>query len=166
VISDTALSGDQQLTGRIAEGVLDVSGGQPARVHLGDQPLQHLAVALQKAHQARAKRLAGATHLRHRDLDETLRSAQPAPLVTVARTELPILAALVAAPAAEEVGLLALHQLLHHQPGHQLHQRGDDVRLPLSATIEQHLQLLTRDHGRGYPSHRPAPSIVGPHHPT
>jgi hypothetical protein len=28
------------------------------------------------------------------------------------------------------------------------------------------VQLLAGEHGRGYPSHRPAPSIVGPHHPT
>ena len=28
------------------------------------------------------------------------------------------------------------------------------------------LQLLTSQHGRDYRSHRPAPSIVGPHHPT
>jgi hypothetical protein len=42
--------GDQRLSGGIAEGVFHVAGGQPARVHLTHQALQHLAVAVEKAH--------------------------------------------------------------------------------------------------------------------
>jgi len=75
-------------------------------------------------------------------------------------------AALVPAAAAEELTLLGPEQLLHHQPRHRLHQRRDDVGFAVDTAAEQLLQLLTPDHGRGHPSHRPAPSIVGPSHPT
>ena len=109
-------------------------------------------------HQERAERLAGAADLRHRHIDEPLRGAQPAPLIAVPGPGLVLAAAVVAAPAAEEVVLLTLQQLLHHQPGHRLHQRGDDVGLAVDTADQQLLQLLASDHGRGYPSHRPAPS--------
>jgi hypothetical protein len=157
--------GDQQLPGGVGERVLHVPGRQAAGVHLVDQGLEHLTVAVQKPHQARPERLARATHLRDRHVDEALRGAQPAPLVPVARPDLVALPAAVAATATQEVGLLALEQLLHHQPGHRLHQRRDDVRLTIHTTGEQLLQLRASHHRRGYPSHRPAPH-VGPHHPT
>ena len=157
---------DQQFAGGVAEGILHVPSGQATGVHLVDQRFEHLAVAIQKAHQRRPERLTRAAHLRHRDVNEAFGSAQPAPLIPVAQTELLLTAALVSASAAEEVALLTLQQLLHHQPGHRLHQRRDDVLLMIDAATKQPLQLLTRDHGRGYPSHRPAPSIVGPTHPT
>ena len=158
--------GDQQLPGRIPEGVLHVPGRQAAGIHLVDQRLQHLTVAVQKPHQRGPERLAGAADLRHRHVDEAFRGAQPAPLIAVPGAGLVLAAAVVAAAAAEEVLLLTLQQLLHHLPGHRLHQRGDDVGLAISAAGQQPLQLLASDHGRGYPSHRPAPSIVGPQHPT
>jgi hypothetical protein len=104
--------------------------------------------------------------LRHRNIHEPLSGAQPAPLIPIPGTNLVRAAAVVTAPAAEKVALLTLHQFLHHQPGHDLHQGGDDVGLAIGAASQQVLQLLTSDHRRGYPSHRPAPSIVGPYHPT
>jgi hypothetical protein len=55
---------------------------------------------------------------------------------------------------------------VNDEPGHRVDQRGNDVHLAVGAAGEQILQLLASDHGRGYPSHRPAPSIVGPQHPT
>jgi hypothetical protein len=67
------------------------------------------------------ERLAGAAHLRHRDLDEAFRGAQPTPLIAVTRPNLVVAAPFVPAPATEKVLLLALDELLHHQPGHQLH---------------------------------------------
>jgi hypothetical protein len=51
------------------------------------------------------ERLAGATHLRHRDVDKAFGGAQPAAFVAVARTDLVTLAALVTTPAAQEIGL-------------------------------------------------------------
>jgi hypothetical protein len=62
---------------------------------------------------------------------------------------------------AQIVRLLGLQQLLCHQPGHRLHQCGHHVRLAAHPIGQQLLQLLPSDHGRGYPSHRPAP-LVGP----
>src|SRR5215213_7748558 len=55
--------GDQQLPGGIPEGVLHVPGGQATGIHFVDQRLQHLAVAVQEAHQARPERLAGTADL-------------------------------------------------------------------------------------------------------
>ena len=129
--------GDQQLPGRVPEGVLHVPGGQAAGVHLVDQRLQHLTVAVQEPHQRGPERLGGAADLRHRHVDEPLRGAQPAPLIAVPRAGLILAAAVVAAAAAEEVALLALQQLLHHQPGHRLHQRRDDVGLAVGAAGQQ-----------------------------
>jgi hypothetical protein len=129
--------GDQQLAGRVAERVLHIPGRQPAGVHLGDQPVEHLAVAVQKAHQRRAERFTAATHLRHRHLDGTLRGASPSRLVAVTRPHLTLAPALIPAPAAQIVSLLGLQQFLHDQPGHRLHQHRDDIRLPPDTTGEQ-----------------------------
>ena len=57
------------------------------------------------------------------------RGAQPAPLKAVPGPRLALAAAAVAAPAAQEVPLFTLQQLLHHQPGHRLHQRRNNVGL-------------------------------------
>ena len=73
--------GDKQLTSGIAKGVLHILGGQFPRIHLAHQPLKDLGVAVQKAHQARPKRLPSAADLRHRHLDRALRGAHPARLV-------------------------------------------------------------------------------------
>jgi hypothetical protein len=107
------------------------------RVHLGDQPVEHLAVAVQKAHQRRAERFTAATHVRHRHLDGTLRGASPSRLVAVTRPHLTLAPALIPAPAAQIVSLLGLQQFLHDQPGHRLHQHRDDIRLPPDTTGEQ-----------------------------
>jgi hypothetical protein len=163
-LADFAI-GDQQLTGRVAEGVLHIAGRQPARVHLVDQRLEHLAVAFQETHQPRPERLTRTAYLRNCHVDEAFGSTQPAPRSRCA-AQLVIAAVLVTAASTEEVALLTLQQLLHHQPRHRLHQRGDDVAFLTHAAAEQPLQLLTRENGWGYPSHRPAPSIVGPTHPT
>jgi hypothetical protein len=68
-LADLAL-GDQQLARSVAEGVFDIAGGQPAGIHLVDQRLEHLAVAVQETHQRRVERLARAADLRHRHVDE------------------------------------------------------------------------------------------------
>jgi hypothetical protein len=159
-LTDRAL-GDQQLTGRVAERVLHIPGGQSAGIHLGDQPIEHLTVAVQEAHQRRSERRPGAADLRHRYLDPALRGTDPTRLIAVPRTGLTLDPALVPTTAAQVVSLLGLQQLLHHQPGHRLHQHRDHVRLAINTTSEQLTQLLLGDHGRRYPSHRPAP-LVGP----
>lgn len=79
--------------------------------------------------------------------------------------DLPAGPTLITAAVTQEVSVLALHQLLDHQPGHRLHQRRDDVGLPVDPTSQRPVQLLTCQHRRSYPSHWPAP-LVGPEHPT
>src|SRR5215211_4198281 len=67
---------------------------------------------------------------------------------------LPILPSpLVTAPAAQEVGLLGLHQLLHHQPRDGLDERRDDVRARIGAAVKQPIKFIANQHGRGYPPH-------------
>jgi hypothetical protein len=65
----------------------------------------------------------------HGDVDEPLRGAQPASFVAIARPNLLLGAAVVAATAAHEVTLLGLEQLLHNEPGHRVNERGNDVHL-------------------------------------
>jgi hypothetical protein len=91
----------------VPEGVLDVSRGQPPRVHLCDEALSDLGVALEEAHEARAKRLVGSADLGDRDGNGSLGRADPAGLVAVPRAPLALSSSLVAAPATEEVGLSA-----------------------------------------------------------
>jgi hypothetical protein len=62
---------------------------------------------------------------------------------------------LLAAGWAEEVGV-----------GRSMTLTARLARAPPRRVTVMPLQLLTRDHGWGYPSHRPAPSIVCPTHPT
>jgi hypothetical protein len=76
--------GDEHVPRRIAEGILHIAGGQPARVHLGDQPLKHFAVAVQKAHQRRPERLTYTTHLWQGHLDRALGGAHPTGLIAIA----------------------------------------------------------------------------------
>src|SRR5947209_9134719 len=78
---------------RLAEGILDIAGGQPARIHLAYQPLKHLAVAIQEAHQAGPERLIYTPHLRYGHLDRALRGAHPTRLIPIARPRLPLTAA-------------------------------------------------------------------------
>jgi hypothetical protein len=138
--------GDQQLAGGIAEGILDIAGGQSPGIHLGDQSLEHLTVALQKAHQRRPKRLSRSADLRDSDINESFCGAQPATLITVARPELTLITALVAAPATKMVVLLTFQQLLDHQPRHHLNQRRDDIALTVHTPAQQRLELLASDH--------------------
>jgi hypothetical protein len=58
------------------------------------------------------------------------------------RTDSPALLA-----SAPIVGLLALEQLLHHQPGH-VSTSVETIGLGVDAMIEQSLELLPDDHGR------------------
>jgi len=51
MISLTRGAGDHQLAGEVSEAILDVTGGQPSRVHLGDQALEHLGVAGEEGEQ-------------------------------------------------------------------------------------------------------------------
>jgi hypothetical protein len=163
-LTDRALA-DQQLPGRVRERVLDIPSGQATRVHLGNQSIQHVTVAIEKAHQRRPERRHGPPHLRHRHLEQALGSADPTRLVTIARADLTLLAALVPAPAAQPVGLLALDQLLQHQPGHRLDQRGDNIALTIDTARQQLLQLFPGNHRRRYLSHGLL-LVVGPQHPT
>jgi hypothetical protein len=57
---------DQQLTGGVTKGILDVAGGQSAGVHLVDERLEHLAVTVEEARQAGPERLARAADLARR----------------------------------------------------------------------------------------------------
>jgi hypothetical protein len=106
--------GDEHLPGGVAEGVLHVPGGQPPRIHLADQPLQHLGVAVQKAHQARPERLTNTTDLRDCDTNRALRGAHPARLIPVTPADLTFPAAFIAASAAQEITLLTFDEFLHH----------------------------------------------------
>jgi hypothetical protein len=134
--------GNQRSSGGIAEGVFHIAGGQPARIHFADQPLEHLAVAVKKAHQRRPKRFFGTTDLRQRHVERALRGAHPSGLIPITRARLALPTALIATPPTQKVGLLSLHQLLHDHPGHRLHQRGHDVRPMIGPTGQQLLQLL------------------------
>ena len=49
---------DEQLARGVSEGVLDVAGRQSPGAHLGDEVVQDVGVAVEKAHQARAVGLA------------------------------------------------------------------------------------------------------------
>ena len=92
---------------RLAASVgLDVAaGGWRVEPEFGAQQLE--LVAFDVADRDAAPAFGGAAaDLRHRDIDEPLRSAQPAAVVAIARTQLPVTAALITATAAEGVALL------------------------------------------------------------
>lgn len=62
-LRDQAL-GQHPAAGGVGEGGLDVAGGQPMRIHLRHQPLQHLGPAPQEHQQRRTEALRTAPHLR------------------------------------------------------------------------------------------------------
>jgi hypothetical protein len=145
--------GDQQLAGGVPEGVLDVAGRQAPGIHLGDQALQDVGVALQEAHQRRPVGLGAAADLRDPDIDRPLGRADVPGLIAIAQATPTLASSLVAAPAAENVSLFPFEQLLDHQARNGLDQRRDDIGLPVDAPSEQSLELLAHQHGRRYPPH-------------
>ena len=74
---------DQQLAGGVPEGVFDVAGGQPPGVHLGDQALEDVGVALEEGHEVRAVGLAGAAHLGDPHVDRTFSGADASGLIAI-----------------------------------------------------------------------------------
>jgi hypothetical protein len=74
-----------------------------------------------------SKKPSATTHLQDRHIDRALRGAHPPQLIPVAGTHLALAAAFIATPTAQEITLLTLQQLLHHQPDHRLNQRGNEV---------------------------------------
>jgi hypothetical protein len=69
-------------------------------------------------------------------------------------------AALVAAPAAQIVGLLAFEQLLDHQPGDRVDQSRDDVRPLVDTASQQAVEILADEHGWRYSPHWPEPPCL------
>jgi len=67
--------------------VADVVRGQPARIHLGDEALQDVGVAVKEAHQRRVERRIHPADLRHLSLDRALGGAGPPGLVAIARAD-------------------------------------------------------------------------------
>jgi hypothetical protein len=53
--------GDQQLTSRVGERVLHIASRKTTVIHLLDQGIEHLTVAVEEVHQRRAERLRTAT---------------------------------------------------------------------------------------------------------
>jgi hypothetical protein len=123
VISETA---DLEMSSSpvASEGVLDVSCRKAPGVHLGDKAIEHVGVAVQKAHEARVVGFLGVTHLGDPDLDRTFGAADAPGLVAIPRSALvgpPALVAAVAA-AAQIVSLLGLEQLLNDEPRDGVHE--------------------------------------------
>ena len=80
--------GDEQLAGRVTEGVLHVARGQPSGVHLGHQAFEDVGVALEERHQVGAVGLAGVAHLGDADVDGAFGGADAPGLIAVARPAL------------------------------------------------------------------------------
>jgi hypothetical protein len=110
-----------RLEHRVAEQVLDRDVGQvagdeglvvgPQPTSRVDKPRAYISLTSdsstsllpsRKLITPRSQRRAGTANLRHGDVDEPLGSAQPAPLVAVARAKLIVTASLVTAPAAQK----------------------------------------------------------------
>jgi hypothetical protein len=70
---------------------------------------------------------------------------------------LAVVAALIAAAAAEKVGLLGFQELLNDETRRRLDKGRDDVLFAPDAVGEQSVELLADEHGRGWPPHWPEP---------
>ena len=66
-------------------------------------------------------------------------------------------AALVAATPTQVVALFGFEQLLEDQPRHRVDEVRDDIGAGLGAAVEQRVEVLADEHGRGYSPHWPGP---------
>ena len=150
-------TGDEQLPGGVGEGVLHVPRRESPGVHLGDQALQDVGVAVPERHEARAVGLFDAPHLGDPDRHLPFGGAEAPGLRTVAPAALVPASSLVAAPASQVVSLFGFEQLLDHQSSDGVDQSRDDVG-PLSGTaVKQAIEFLADEHGRRYSPHWPGP---------
>src|SRR5581483_2772334 len=145
-------SRDDELPGRVSEGVLDVAGGKPPRVHLGDETFEHLGVALQELDELRAVGSLRAPDLGRTDRDLPFGHLEPVLLVAVPPPGGGGPGALVA-PSAEEVLLLLLESLLDHVLQPKLRERRQDVGPRVDASAQQLVDLLAHHGARRYSPH-------------
>ena len=144
-------AGDQELPVGASEGILDVAGGKPSRIHLHHEAVKGLGVAGQKLDELGSVGDLRVADLGHAHADASFGGAKRRVLVAVSPT--PCIRTALVAASSQVIGLLGLEPLLHDVANAELRECRQDVRFGCHATGEQLADLLVHHRAGRYSLH-------------